>query len=424
MHRTKLICGVTLVMLGIPLAAAAAEWSAKPQVKLTTGYDSNIRMTASRHDAVWESSLAPSIKLGVATETQGLTTDAGFAVRRFTGGSGNESGSLLNREDYHLNANAFHNSETTSLRFNVDYTRDSTLDSELDQGIISGIRVTRNYLAAGPSWYVMLTPLTRVDASYTASNIRYENDNNSTSNLVDYDYHTASGSLSYRLTPRTQGLLAAGYTRYQPDSNFESSSLSLQAGAETAISETLTVSVRAGQRRTVSDTTVATGFCIGADPGAVFPGCTGGITYPTGLTTTPVSSAAAVYSASVTKTLETGSLSASLTRSSSPSSTGELLDAIRLQITGEQRFSETLRSYLKLEYAQNDTIASRTGQQGVDKRTYFRITPRVSWQWQQEWSLSGEYRFASIDRGNNDTANSNSVFFTLRYQPLKLSISR
>jgi hypothetical protein len=423
MILTKLRNGVTLVMLGIPLVAAAAEWSAEPKIRLITGYNDNIRLTSGGHDAVWESSLAPSIKLGVATETDGVSADGGFAIRRFTGGSGNDSGAMLNREDYHLNTSAFHKTETDNFGFNVNYTRDSTLDSELDQGIIASTRVTRNYLVAGPSWSSAITPLTRLDANYQAYVVSYGS-TNGISNLVDYDYHAATGTLSHQLTPRSQGLLAVGYTRYLPDSDFKSSTLSLQAGVATSFNETLTASVQAGQSWTSSDTPVASGFCIGADPGAAFPACTGGRPIPNGKTNTTIDSTSAVYSASLTKTLETGKVTASLSRSSAPSSTGELLNATRLLLSGEYRLSETLRSNLKIEYTQNETIANSAGQPSLENKTFSRISPGVSWNWRREWSLSGEYQYANVDYGTGIKADRNAVYLTLSYQPLKKSISR
>ncbi len=57
----------------------------------------------------------------------------GFLFGGFSGGSGRESSSVLDREDYHLNTNAYHGTERNTFRGNINYTRDSTLDSELDE---------------------------------------------------------------------------------------------------------------------------------------------------------------------------------------------------------------------------------------------------------------------------------------------------
>jgi hypothetical protein len=415
--------GAIIVMLGMPVGASAAEWSAQPDIRLKTGHNDNIRLTSSEHTSVWETSLAPAVTLGVATPTSGLSADAGLNIRRFTGGSGLDSGNLLDREDYHLNTDLYHKTQISTFRLDVNYTRDSTLDSLLDSGVITTGMTTREKLLENPSWTSLLTPRTRLDLAAQNSTVRYRN-GSGVSNLVDYVYRTASGSLSYQFTPLTQGTVSGGYNKYQPDTGYDSTTRSLQAGFAVNLSETLQTSVQAGERWTTSQSRIATGFCIGADPGAGFPDCTGGTPVGTGYAKAAVDTTSLVYSASVTKTLETGSISARLTRFSNPGTNGELLDATLLGVTCNYNFTETVKSFLKLEYSKNQTIAGRSGQLDLQDKTFFRVTPRVTWNWLREWSLSGEYQYARIDRGAGDTAARNAVYVTLGYHPLKMALSR
>ena len=88
MPHLKSLSGVLIIALVAPLSVQAAEWSAEPKISLRTGYNDNIRLTAADHDSVWETALSPSVRFGVAKENQGLSGDAGFAIRRFSGGSG------------------------------------------------------------------------------------------------------------------------------------------------------------------------------------------------------------------------------------------------------------------------------------------------------------------------------------------------
>jgi hypothetical protein len=132
MPHLKSLFRVLVTALAMPLSVQAAEWSAEPKISLRTGYNDNIRLKSADHDSVWETALSPSVKFGAAKETQGLFGDAGFSIRRFSGGSGRDSSSVLDREDYHLNTNAYHQTERNTFRGNINYTRDSTLDSALD----------------------------------------------------------------------------------------------------------------------------------------------------------------------------------------------------------------------------------------------------------------------------------------------------
>ncbi|MGB5474265.1 MAG: hypothetical protein WBQ78_12410 [Gammaproteobacteria bacterium] len=401
MRLPKNLNGVLVMALALPMSIQAAEWSAEPRVSLRAGYNDNIRLTTADHDSVWETALSPAVKFGVAKEHQGLSGDAGFAIRRFTGGSGLQSSDILDREDYHLNTDAFHNTLRNSFKANLDYTRDSTLDSELDEtGNVIQDRATRERLSLGPSWTRTLTELTRLELAYDYSNVEYSDDPGA--NLVDYKYHVASASLIRQLTPRIQATLAAGYSSYRPDTDFDSDTLSLQAGLSRNFSETVVASFLVGQRQTTSDSLT------------------------TGLVKTEIETSSPVYSASITKTLETGSLGASLSRSSSPGGNGELLDATRLALTGDYKLSETFSTSLRIEYTENETIVSQGGAVALnqDKETFFRVTPRASWRWRREWELAGEYQYAENDDPTAGKATRNAVYATLTYRPVKISVSR
>ncbi|MEZ5543260.1 MAG: hypothetical protein R3F42_14660 [Pseudomonadota bacterium] len=392
---------VLLPLVAFPLLAPAAEWSIEPKISLRAGRDDNIRLTAAAHSPVWETTLSPSAKFGVATETSGLTGDAMMAIRRYTGGTGRERGSVLNREDYHLGTTAYHNTEADNLKATLDFTRDSTLDSELDEtGQVTDNRVTRQKLALGPSWSRLLTELTRLELSYQFNDVNYKNDPGR-NDQIDYRYHVANASLIRQLTPRVYGTLTAGYSNYQPETNFDSVTVSLQAGLTTNFTETLQASFLAGQRKTTSDTV------------------------PSVSASGKFDSTSAIYTASITKTLETGSLSASVSRYSYPSSLGELLDSTRLALKGDHKLTETLRTSLRVEYVENETIVSR----GVtvpsqDKETFLRISPKASWRWSRTWELEGEYRYVDNDDPVSGTATRNSVYVTLTYKPPKTSLAR
>ena len=425
MHLNKILNRAIIIALILPSSVPAAEWSAEPKISLRTGYNDNIRLTSAKHDSVWESALSPSVKFGVASENQGLFGDAGFAIRRFTGGSGRDSSDILNREDYHLNTNAYHNTLRDSFEANLDYTQDSTLDSELDdEGIVANERATRERITLGPSWSRMLNELTRMEMGYQFTNVGYPD---GSENLVGYDYHSLTTSLARQFTPRILGTLTAGYSSYQPDTDFNSDTVSLQAGLSRDFSETLAASFLVGLRRTTSDSEFGSGFCIGAPADASFPACTGGIPVPipNESVKAEIETTAPVYTASITKTLETGPLSASLSRSSSPSGNGELLDRTRLTLSGDYKLSEQLSSSLKIEYTENETIVNRVGfVPSEEKETFFRVTPRVSWRWRREWKLAGEYQYVDNDDPRAGTANRNAFYLSLSYVPRKRSLSR
>jgi len=393
----RTLYGALFTALVLPMSIQAAEWSAEPTISLRTGHNDNIRLTTQPHDSVWETALSPAVKFGVAKEHQGLLGNASATIRRFSGGSGRESSSALDREDYYLNTNAYHNTQRNVFKANLDYRQDSLLDSELDQtGNVIDQRATRERITLGPSWEAMLNETTRLELGYQYTDVSFSDDPGVT-DLVEYNYDVFSSSLIHQLSPRNQGTLSVTYSSYQPDTGLDSDTLSTQAGISRNFSETLVASFLAGMRKTTSDR------------------ISGGETDANGT----------VFSFNINKTLETGSLGMAISRSTNPNSDGELLDATRFILSGEHKFTETLGSSLRVEYTENETIVNRIGiEPNRSKQTFFRVKPMLSWRWQREWKLSGEYEYAENEDRFSNTATRNAFYLTLSYRPTKVYMSR
>jgi len=224
-----------------------------------------------------------------------------------------------------------------------------------------------------------------------------------------------------------QGTVSANASRYLPDSDLDSDTLSLQAGASVSFTANLQASFLAGERITNAESLFQTGICIGADPGATFPTCAGGFAVPTGGSIpTEVESVAAVYSATARKVLETGSLDASISRSSSPSSDGELLDSTRLVLSGKHRLTENMTSSLRVDYTETESILGGFFGATIGTEATFRITPGLKWNWSRALALKGEYQyvFNENEESNTGRATRNSLYITMIYRPGQWSVSR
>ena len=94
-------------------------------------------------------------------------------------------------------------------------------------------------------------------------------------------------------------------------------------------------------------------------------------------------------------------------------------------LLGEHKFTETLRSSLRIEFSDQETIVNRTGVLEQGSRQFFRVTPRLAWRWRRVWELAGEYQYAENDNDTSaDNATRNAVYVTLSYRPTKLYVSR
>ena len=403
--------------MALALPVQAAEWTAEPDISLRSGYNDNVLLTTGPHSSVWETDLIASTKFGVAKENQGLFGDAGVTVRRFSGGSGREDSDLLDREDYFFNTDAYHQTERNTYRGNIDYIRDSTQDSEVDQtGSFTNVYATRIRKTLGASWARTLTEKMSFDLGYQYNDVSFA-DEGEEAILIPYKFNMLTASLNYQLTPRTVGIFSSAYSAYKPDSDLDSDTWNFQAGINSAFSETIDLSIMAGYRKTESDSLVLTGF-------------DGGIPITEKDTT---KTSGSVYNASITKRLEKGSLSAVISRTTRPDLNGRLLDSNQLRLNGLYRLTAMLQSSLRIQYSENETIVNVFGRDANDtviqelknaKTKYFSITPMVSWQFLREWRLAGEYQYAKRKDRLKNTASRNAVYLTLSYVPTKLSISR
>jgi hypothetical protein len=421
MHFGRILYGALFTSIILSPSIQSAEWSAEPRISLRSGYNDNILLKAAAHDSVWETDLTPGIKFGVAKENQGLFGDASASIRRFSGGSGSESSGNLDREDYYLKANAYHNMPRNIFRGNLNYSQDSLQDSELDEtGNVISQLATRKRITLGPSWETTLNERTRLQLGYNHTDVSYIDDPG-VSDLVKYKYDVVSSSLIHQLSARNQATLTASYSSYKPDTDLDSDTLSVQAGISRNFSETLVASFLAGVRETTSDQ--YTGYCpFGSS--AAFPTCT---LFPPVITGTDENkTTGSVFNFNITKTLETGSLGMVISRAANPNSEGDLLDTTRYILKGEHKFTETLTSALRLEYTENETIANQAGAQSNQASTekFYRIQPRISWRWRREWMIAGQYDYAENKNYNAATATRNAFYLTLTYTPTKLYISR
>jgi hypothetical protein len=420
MRRLNIASLALTLLVGLSLPVHAAQWSVEPTVSLRSGYNDNYRLTTAPHDSVWEADVTPAVKFGVSKENQGLFGNADASIRRFYGGSGANSSSVLDREDYHFKVNSYQQTERNNFGGNIVITRDSTLDTELTQtGQVIATLATRMSTILNPSWTRLLNEKTQLNLDYQFNRVDYS-DEVGQSNLVNYDYNTVSASLVRNFSSLTQGTLSTSFSRYLPETNLNSDTYAIQIGLTRRHTETLSTSWLAGWRETKSETLVPTLECFLV---GTYPNCPFGV-IQTGTTKDEIRNNGSVYAASITKTLERGNLSASLSRAATPSGTGELLDTTRLTLSGEHRFTETLRSNLMVEYYKQDTIVNASGSTQTKPRNFFRIRPTITWQWQREWLLSGEYQYSASDYADSSTATQNAVYLTLTYRPTKIFTSR
>ena len=362
------------------------------------------------------------------TAARGIRGNAWANIRRYTGGSGRESSNSLDREDYHGDLFGFYNTLRNNWGLRLDYTKDSTLDSQLEETGLVSDRVTRHRYIFNPTWSRILTQRIRLDANYSYNQVDYSN--NFQARLSDYKYQRVSTGLVYELSERDSLTLQAAYADFDPEFGADSETASLQAGYSREFNETLRASIFAGGRRTKTngDETIPSGFCVGSNPGAQFPECPGGIPVVTGFNTNGISdtSTGSIFSADITKDWQTASITMSLSRQVTPTGFGDLIDKKRAKVVGRKRLSRLLTSSLSIEYFKTEGVNTESDvtSRRVD-RELFRIIPHLRWRLTREWDLGASYEYTRQDRKNSENdAKRHAAYLTLTYRWPRISMSR
>jgi hypothetical protein len=394
-----------LLLAGCTPALFAAEWKIDPSVSLRTGYNDNITLRTNDEISSPEIVLSPSANFSVATPTSGASGTLRFDFKRYT------EESDLDDDNVRFLTETFHQMERSRIGLDLDFIKDTTLDSQLEDTGLVFDRVNRNSIIASPNWSYSFSPRTSVQTSYSYNRVDY--DNTADTAFVNFTVNSGQLSLNRVLSERSTGSVTLSRTRSDNDNDVTSTNSGVQAGADYRFSETLFVSAFAGYRYTQVD--FSQNSLIPIFSGPILIGFQ------------PVSSdisrseSGSTYSASITKGFERGETSLSASRDISNDINGTPIEVNRLRSLNHYNFSATFSGDLNLEYYQSNV--SDIG--NSSNRSYFLVEPRLNWQFQQFWRLSGSYRYRQQTFDNSDEdAVQNAAYLTLTYLWPKIAISR
>lgn len=243
--------------------------------------------------------------------------------------------------------------------------------------------------------------------------------------LYDYEYRSATATLSNQLSERNRVFVTGGYSNFQvPFTGFESNTGNVQIGGTRNFSESMSGTLQAGLRNTKSITRGGnpTGTLFSSrDPitgqiDTVFVP-DGGVTQDSSRQNTSV-----VYSGNIDRKFYNTNIRAGVSRALSPSGSGGQTEKDSANLAISRDLTERVSVYLNSNYSKS---RGSEGNISNNNRTYYSIQPGVTWQLSREWDAGLNYSYARIKRDYEiESAHSNSVNFSLSYRPLKMSISR
>jgi len=396
-------------------AIQAKEIYILPSINITTKYDDNIRLVTDdrfeRLDGFDTSAYGVITRakavVGVRSSRYDIALDNQVVINRYS------SDFDLDSEDVFVNfTSSFDATEKSRLSLSGNYTRDTTLTSELNDnetgtGLVQD-NTTRQMWSVSPSWTYFLSNTQFLQANYNHTEVSY--DKSEINTFFDYTIDRASLSYSQQWLPVLRNFFNASVMSFDvPDIRRETIEYSIDAGVEYQISPTWFASLTIGGRFNNTDITFDQ------------PTFVNGV-----LTTEKVKISdnvqGMIFSFNIDKQFERSNAGISYSRTTNAQGDGRLQLLDKFNANFNHRFTQNLRFSL----TGGISVSSNSGSEDEgNDRTNYNIRPAISWLFNRNTRLTGGYQYRKQEFERNDeVAESNSFFLTFDYQWDKLATQK
>ena len=387
------VCSVLFVLSGsLRGEANAAEWSVAPSLNMKGEYNSNLLLRNGNNE-VWGHSFGSDVKFKGSTEVLQVEGGVGGKFVHYYGKQDREYTNLYFplRTSYHSDRHTF--------GFEGGFTRDNTLQGELQEtGLVLGF-TQRNRWTATPSWKVGITEKLSWQTSYRFIDAQYQDGRRF--GLVDYQVHGGSTGMIYDLNELNQVQLTGEYSLFRnPAISQDSTFYGMQGGWTRDFGHETTGSISGGVRF-VSATQDFSGGSL-TDHETVW-----------------------VYKATVRKRFERATIQIDGSREINPSGFGRLLQTDRVGGSLSHNLTETVTTSLHGSLYFVSGVLTTTSSGSLPQSRLATISPSISWKFSQWWTVDVAYTYAERAVSSlNQWNSSNSTFVMLTYGGPMWSMSR
>ncbi|NOT10853.1 MAG: hypothetical protein HOP23_03300 [Methylococcaceae bacterium] len=408
---------LTFLTVCTTLTCQAEEYFFKPLISASERYTDNLFLFVDPEQDNWITTVSPGVNFGVRHENGELNTNFTWNQLFYT------NQSELNIDEQLFGANYQHQTERFKWEMDASYNNRASLNSTgTDIGLVFQ-QVMRSDLTLAPSVTYALSPRSTLAFDYSYNEVTYEKSNSLGNNifLSDYDYHQASGTFNHLYTELDKLSLTLSSSRYHSPSEFAQQTTYnnvAQVGWQHTFNEKWVAFAAVGANYSQSNVTQQIpDLCFFGNVLVDISPCPSFAPFrfvAAEEVTTQKSGFGQVYRGFVQKTFDHGGFSASGSQNQTPSAQG-LQTQTELAVNGYYTINERWSSSITANYS----IYEMTGQRNSQlNRTYYTISPAVSWRWTPEINLdlSYTYRQQEFD-GGSQPAIGNSVQLQFNYQP-------
>ena len=381
---------------------AGSDFTFNPSLQFRGEYDDNINFDNDNEISDWLGVFIPSLKASWKTPRLNINGSAGAEIRRFC----SESQFDDEYQRYKIES-SYQFLERLTLEAGGSYTKDSTLDSELEEtGIVENLYDRERYtLNTGARYQLGERVFTSLHYNY--GDTSYDDPGN-----TDYDSHSVVGSISYLFrNQRDQVFLQPTYYRYKSEvSKVDNYGLSL--GWNRTLSEKLTLSCYLGLRYT--DTEYNYHYYV-----PVFDPVNGTLTWQKRKETISEDDIGGTADMSLSGRTETLNYTLAYNRDLTYTSTGSPID--RDRFTGSINW--TINQRLRSGFDAGLYFSKSNDDYSSEDSTYFYLHPHLSYRLMKNHYLQLHYRYARTkDKTlkDNDSYDRNRIWLALVFNFPKL----
>jgi hypothetical protein len=379
MTNTYLIWPLLLVAQFNSSLTYAGEWTLTPKVNPSFEYDDNVLMRTSNERGSSIIEVSPSLETQFETEKLSFTSDVGYNVQRYS------SLSYLNESNPFVNLKLGETLERASWAVSAKYNKDSTRNNAADD---TGDFATQSIVttrSVSPSYSYLLTERDTISLSGQYSERTYSTNDygdNETYNLALNWLHHYSEKLSYGINFSSRN--------YKSDSasvSTDSDDYSLSITLDYLFDEQLTASGSVGGRYVNGEQNYSdAGIRHYSDLGQFLD-------------------------IKLNKSLERDRLSLGLSRTVSPSSTGQVNEIDKISVSYSHDITEKLVGNLNSSYQETRSATEEDN----DKRENIDFTSSLNWHVDEKLQLKLSYKYRKQTQTNRDDADSNRIMLSLDY---------
>lgn len=367
----------------------AAEWSLTGGLNSSLTYDDNIFMRESNTQGDYHATMTPTLKMAYETDRSEVSLSTGYVMDRY------HTSSHLDNDDPFFKLNTAYKTQRSTWGLGLEFSeRSSRSDAADDTGDFE-TNSTSTTKSISPSFSYQLTERDALSLSASYSEKTY-----STTDFSDSKNRSVSSHWQHQFTERFNGGISLSASNNKSIGLLEltdDDTYNLSLTSNYNISEIWGINGSVGVNQLNSQQTNLFGA------------------------TDKTKSTAPSLSINVSYKTDVDQANLSISRSTSPSSTGDVNEQDKISMGWSRSLSETLTASIQGSYQTTNSAVDS----GSDERENTDISPSINWQYSPDSTLSLSYNYRQQkESALNTNARSNAIMLTFNYDWNGINASR